>query len=71
MTTVTIITESTSDGSQHVTGVSSWTNGRQPLQVPKRPDLYTERGVLAYCLWLENNGRADEADEILDDYCFA
>lgn len=50
----------------HVQGTHSFLQGFRPA-TPRRK-LEREEHVLAYALWLSNQGRADEADDVLDRY---
>jgi hypothetical protein len=33
------------------------------------PELKSERDVLAHALWLARNGREDEADRLVENFC--
>lgn len=59
-----IITSSTTGA---VLGVSSWTTGFVPHKRTTRK--MSERDVLSMALWLENHGRRDEADDLIEQYC--
>ena len=46
--------------------IYSWTEGFKVCPTPK---LRTEADLMQYLLYLENQGRADEADLLLQRYC--
>jgi hypothetical protein len=46
--------------------VYSWTTGVKPAWVPTPR---TEQHVLAHALWLARNGREEEADRLLENFC--
>lgn len=45
---------------------SSFADGTRPCFFEKRVE---EHDVLAEALWLENHGRAEDAERVLDEYC--
>ena len=51
---------------RHTIGVYSFTTGftASPKREPR-----TETDILAKALWLERNGKEDEAMQLLDRYC--
>lgn len=53
-----------------VVGTYSFTTGFCPRQRAVRK-LTCEGDVLAACLWLENHGKADEAEMLLQSWCEA
>lgn len=46
--------------------IASWTEGFKRCPIPK---LRTEEDLIRHLLYLENHGRADEADLLLQRYC--
>lgn len=46
--------------------IVSWTEGCKECPIPK---LRTEADWMRHLLYLENHGRADEADLLLQRYC--
>lgn len=44
----------------------SWTTG---MTQAKLPELKSERDVLSHALWLARNGREDEADRLVENFC--
>ncbi len=45
----------------------SWTTGVKPAKTPKR--VMTDSDALAHALYLARQGRSEEAESFLNEYC--